>query len=251
MKKMLLALAIAFIMLMPGLAQASSFKIGCGYSHTLSDDPIVFPDQAGASHSHDFFGNRATDYESRISTLTGQPTTCGNAGDTAAYWVPSLYLNGSQVKPKSIVAYYYRKTSGTLTPFPQGLEMIAGDSHATTTQSMSVVYWGCGSGSGISKVTAPPDCTGIGHLRVHISFPDCWDGVNLDSANHKSHVAYHSGSSCPAAYPVQFPQLVIRVNYSLEDARSITLASGSYVTEHADYYSVWDEATLAALVASL
>ena len=38
-------------------AQTGQFVLRCKYSHTLMDDPIVFPGRPGASHMHDFFGN--------------------------------------------------------------------------------------------------------------------------------------------------------------------------------------------------
>lgn len=40
-------------------------------------------------------------------------------------------------------------------------------------------------------------------------FYSCWDGVNVDSADHKSHVAYPTGASCPTSHPVQVPQIFI------------------------------------------
>jgi len=48
------------------------------------------------------------------------------------------------------------------------------------------------------------------YLRVN----SCWDGKNLDSADHKSHVAYPSSGTfestgpCPASHPVRLPQLM-------------------------------------------
>lgn len=43
-------------------------------------------------------------------------------------------------------------------------------------------------------------------MRAQVFFPQCWDGQSLDSANHKSHVAYPSGvdsGDCPASHPVR------------------------------------------------
>ena len=34
----------------------------------------------------------------------------------------------------------------------------------------------------------PTPCPG--GIRATVIFPSCWDGVNLDSPNHQSHVAY-------------------------------------------------------------
>ena len=45
-------------------------------------------------------------------------------------------------------------------------------------------------------------------IMVSIRFPTCWDGVNLDSPDHQSHVAYPtSGNRCPASHPVTVPQV--------------------------------------------
>jgi len=49
----------------------------------------------------------------------------------------------------------------------------------------------------------------------------CWDGKNLDSPNHKDHVAYPSAGpsnflstgNCPASHPVKIPQLMLEVRF--------------------------------------
>ncbi|KAK6066749.1 WSC domain-containing protein [Seiridium cupressi] len=56
-----------------------------------------------------------------------------------------------------------------------------------------------------------------GGIRSNIHFPTCWDGKNLDSPDHKSHVAYpmsgpatflSEGGACPSTHPVRIPQLI-------------------------------------------
>lgn len=47
-------------------------------------------------------------------------------------------------------------------------------------------------------------------IRAELMFPSCWDGVNLDSEDHKSHVAYPSlviNGECPDTHPVRLPGL--------------------------------------------
>ncbi len=50
-------------------------------------------------------------------------------------------------------------------------------------------------------------------IMVNTRFPTCWDGKNVDTADHHSHVAYpssgtfESGGPCPATHPVKIPQL--------------------------------------------
>lgn len=54
-------------------------------------------------------------------------------------------------------------------------------------------------------------------VMVNVRFPTCWDGVNLDSPDHMSHMAYpssgtfESGGPCPSTHPVQVPQLFYEV----------------------------------------
>ncbi|WP_309624448.1 DUF1996 domain-containing protein [Methylibium sp.] len=38
-----------------------------------------------------------------------------------------------------------------------------------------------------------------------VFFPQCWDGKNLDSPDHKSHMAYPSDGGCPRSHPVALP----------------------------------------------
>jgi hypothetical protein len=58
-----------------------------------------------------------------------------------------------------------------------------------------------------------------GGIRATIIFPSCWDGVNLDSPDHKSHVAYAPGNSalandkCPSTHPVRIPQVMYEIMF--------------------------------------
>src|SRR5262245_26804551 len=69
----------------------TTFKVQCPASHRLPDDPIVFPGKPGASHLHQFIGNRTTDANSTADSLLAGGTTCDDQADTSAYWVPALY----------------------------------------------------------------------------------------------------------------------------------------------------------------
>ena len=50
-----------------------------------------------------------------------------------------------------------------------------------------------------------PICPAGSYLSAKIVFPGCWDGRNLDSADHKSHMAYPVKNACPVSYPVGPP----------------------------------------------
>lgn len=58
-----------------------------------------------------------------------------------------------------------------------------------------------------------------GGWRVSVHFPSCWDGKNLDSPDHKSHIAYpasgtfESGGACPSTHPVKIPQIMYEIMF--------------------------------------
>ena len=137
--------------------------------------------------------------------------------------------------------------------FPAGLRVIAGDSKATGPQSLDAVSWGCGADSGIERQQAPPTCPSGHALRATIRFPDCWNGNDLDSADHKSHLAYAvprrgGGRVCDPAHPIAVPKLTMVVTYPVAGGPGISLASGPAYTEHADFFNAWDQPTLDQLV---
>lgn len=47
-------------------------------------------------------------------------------------------------------------------------------------------------------------------VRVELMFPSCWNGKDLDSDNHRSHVAYPDlviNGACPDEFPIRLPGL--------------------------------------------
>lgn len=237
-----------------GNGQLGQFITPCRYTHRAFDDPIVYPNQPGRSHSHDFFGNGSTSATSTLDSLNTAPTSCRRLQDRSAYWVPTLLYDGRPVTPQGATIYYRDagKDPATVRPFPAGLRVIAGDSKATGPQSLDIVSWGCGSDSGIERQPAPPVCPTGRSLVGTVRFPDCWDGVNLDSGDHKSHMAYalkvRGGRACSGSHPVAVPKITFNIRYPVPGGPSVSLASGSALTEHADFFNAWDPPTLASLV---
>ncbi len=186
-----------------------NFVENCRFSHAGPDDPIVFPGKPGASHSHTFVGNRSTDAFSTYESLRSSPTSCRRAADTAGDWVPTLYQGTTPFLPMGATIYYRRGTLAPVRTFPNNLRMIAGDATATAPQGMRVTFWSCGALSGVPPSSTVPTCpAGRGSfLRLHVRFPSCWDGANLDSADHKSHMAYAVGRRCPSTHPVPVPAI--------------------------------------------
>ena len=232
-----------------------NFLTLCAYSHRAPDDPIVAPNAPGGSHSHDFFGNTSTNNASTYESLVAHGnTTCNRTGDTAAYWAPSLIEGAAILQPTRINAYYRpggKKDPATIEPFPAGLKVIAGNSKATEPQNLGIVAWGCEAGD-VKASATPPTCPFDGKdggLKLRIRFPDCWNGTDLDSADHMSHMAYSMKGACPDTHPVSVPQINMTVHYPSAGGPGAVLASGnSPLTGHADFFNAWDQATLEMLV---
>jgi hypothetical protein len=229
-------------------AEASSpnFVSKCDYSHSAPDDPIVFPGQPGASHRHDFFGNRSTDaFSTNDSLRSSGATTCALDGDFAAYWTPALYDSGQLVVPSRASVYYRNggKDRMSVRAFPAGLRVVAKDRNVRA-------FWVCerpsgGGGENLKDIpTCPPGYT----LGLRYRFPDCWDGRNLDSTDHTSHMRFAVKGSCPSTHRRPMPLMTMNVHYP-SDGGDIVLGSPDMPVEpHADFFNTWEQPKLERLV---
>ncbi len=222
--------------------RVGQFVVKCTYSHSAPDDPIVHPGAPGRSHQHDFYGATTTDAASTAESLAAAPTTCDKSPDTAAYWQPTLFNHGVPITPTHINAYY-RAAPGvdptTVVPYPFGLELLAGDPTATSPQSGEVAGWVCGAQTALQP--QPPECSSRAPLHMLLTFPDCWDGEHLRSADHRNHAAYSADGQCPATHPVVLPQLTVSVAYPIGFGdHDLTLASGSVLSAHGDFLNAWN-----------
>lgn len=222
--------------------------VPCGFSHRNRDDPIVYPGRPGRSHDHTFFGNRSTNAFSTPKSLrAARRTTCGQPADTAAYWAPTLFVGRRAILPAVLVATYRRTTTALVEPYPAGLKMVAGDSHARRPQSTAHVYWSCVSAPD-RRWSTIPTCAGIRRgLQLNVRFPNCWNGRRTDSPDHRSHMAYSSGGACPASHPVAVPALTLMITYPVVGGPQALPSSGRFAT-HADFFNAWDQGTFAGLV---
>ena len=227
-----------------------NFVSSCTFSHAASDDPIVFFGKPGASHHHSFVGNTGTHASSTLESLLAGGSTCHRPGDTAGYWMPTLYDNGRPVMPNHAQIYYRRKTMRHVEAFPPGFRMVAGDAKATAPQPLRIAFWNCGVGGGVSPTSAVPTCpdTRRNALRLHVTFPSCWDGKNLDSASHQSHVAYPVAGRCPGRFSHALPQISLIYRYPVTGGSGVTLASGGQLSGHADFFNAWRQSDLQSLV---
>ena len=223
----------------------------CGVTKQAADDPIVFPGMPGASHLHTFVGNTAPDAFSTPESLVERGgSSCRDPKDTASYWFPTLLQNGQPV-PNTTVTFYYK--SGvtdyrTVRPFPAGFRVLVGDMKTPDAASFGG-EWDCGNRGGTTK-EIPASCPKGNVLIVRYKAPSCWDGLHLDTPDHKSHLTYPVKGLCPAGHPVAVPMLQSKVAYKLKDGNTAGLkfSSGPSFSFHYDFMNGWDQARLEQLV---
>jgi len=232
----------------PPFAAYQEAHANCTVNHRLSDDPIVFPGLAGASHNHTFIGNPTTNANSTPASLVGGPSSCQDTLDASGYWFPTLLQNGTPVA-NSIVTVYYKsgvKDYRTVKPFPAGFKLLVGDVH-TPDAAHFQGNWQC---TGFKGNDFPASCPAGSSLLVHLKAPSCWDGVHLDTADHKSHMAWPVNGVCPADHPVPLPMLEIKIPYQLAGTSTAGLAysSGASYSFHFDFMNGWNAARQAYVV---
>jgi len=241
-----------------GNVRVSEFNASCTVSHSRPDDPIVFPGMSGASHMHTFMGNNSTDANTTTMTLLANAgSSCKPGEDRSAYWVPELTENGKKVDPHGVTVYYgSRLKDPTRTvPFPQGFRMIVGDAkrQVATPAGASGQFWCAGAGGEVGRSADGnwPVCAKTAELTYHLTFPDCWDGVHLDSPDHKSHVGPtgNDGTCASGKFPVAIPSLAFVIGYPTSgSAAGFKLSSGNASSMHGDAFFAWEDAALGSRV---
>jgi hypothetical protein len=247
---------------LPRASDIGNIRTVCNFSHMAMDDPIVAPGKPGASHLHVFFGNTAIDAFSTARSLStsGNSTCRGGTVNRSSYWMPAVIDTGTgaPVKPGVLVAYYktgYSLPPESMKPFPAGLRMIAGNPGGTRKVEGGAANYTCintARGTGPRTWHLPTDCPVGDTIWMTVSFPQCWDGVNVDSPDHRSHLAYPVGTRCPSSHPVALPEVSLQFLYPVTDAEALKrwrLASDLYsgpagYSLHADYFFGWDQKVL-------
>jgi hypothetical protein len=246
-----------------------AFRVPCNYSHMSFDDPIVYPGQPGRSHLHTFFGNTGANANSTAESIrdTGNSTCRGGIANRSSYWVPTLIdtRDDTPLKPDGFIAYY--KTGQLLPaevqPLPTGLRMVAGDPYARGPHlEVQSSRWKCIGGPNKENdlyQASIGNCDVGAKLTQEVFFPQCWDGVNLDSPDHRSHMSYRvsvtnpSGrgthSECPQTHPVVLPQITFNVSYIVREKDAPLrwrLSSDTYdksqpggYSSHGDWFNGW------------
>ncbi|KAF9522714.1 hypothetical protein CPB83DRAFT_726117, partial [Crepidotus variabilis] len=242
-------------------------------------DPIVSPN-AVSGHVHTVFGG--SNFGSNVTTEKLQQSTCTSTAvneDFSNYWAPKLYFqwkNGSfsDVSGNGVIYYFFSDTPGATKPFPDNFRMISGDptkrSFDPNDAGQKAVLYNCiqSNGQPNSDSTDLPAKECSFSLRSQLFFPNCWDGKNLDSTNHKSHVAFpkiettsmppNSGQKCEDPnFPVVLPQVLLEIWWevspwyahkteAMNPDQPFVYAYGDPTGfgNHGDFYNGWKEGVL-------
>ena len=194
---------------------------------------------------------------------------------------------GNAVKPDFINVYYKRfpasspacnpqldaRAKGRCIDLPNGIRFIFGYNMTTMTGgpadtqswdiwTMSYECWGSEDGTvkgvagrfqTIGEVVAA-GCPVGAQLHVAAAAPECWDGINLDSPDHRSHMSYAIGEDkgfgrqCPSTHPYLIPTMTYQFHYTVNAnftagkwlfASDQQMGKPAGVTLHMDYWEAW------------
>ncbi|MET9357592.1 DUF1996 domain-containing protein [Streptomyces sp. NPDC006617] len=255
-----------------------SFTAVCGVNENNlfnSDNLIVAPGvDNGAHHTHDYVGNQDNSAFSSDEDLANADTSCQNQGDRSTYYWPVLRLQdgtqefdandqgggaegnvGKILKASQAEIKFVGNQRSDVVAMPKFLRIITGDAKAFT--------------NGVANANSSFSCTGFEDRQVTdkyvlcpegsqvvrtSNFQSCWDGQNIDSTNHRDHVAFvQRDGSCPNGFQA-IPQLQVRLVYDVPapavengQVRNPYAVDGfpeqlhKPITDHNDFINVMDE----------
>jgi hypothetical protein len=289
------ALAAVAALLAQNAAAQQMLRFACSQLVVERTDPLVNPGQRYTPHLHQIVGgnsfNLTMDPVNYDMAQRSTCTSCSFKQDKSNYWTAVMFFKskngtykrvpqvgnggpqGQLVNNGGLDVYYI--PSGKVTAFKPGFRMIAGNAanddpkkvasgnicHRCWKSTNDNQFVGGAPCSGSDTVDIPADVS-CKMIRQTIIFPTCWDGKNLDSPDHKTHVAYGQGygatggGGCPSTHPVKLPQIMYELmwNVSTFADKSLWPTDGSrpFVysmnlggsAAHGDYVFGWKDNSL-------
>ncbi|KAI1264544.1 hypothetical protein F5Y18DRAFT_417535 [Xylariaceae sp. FL1019] len=211
-------------------AAGATLRFSCSQLVVERLDPIVNPGVIPSPHLHQVVGgntfNASMDPTVQPS-LTATCTSCTPTEDFSNYWTAvcdarngtlhrvNTFGNELGFTQASGGQTVYYLSSGKVTAFRAGFRMTVGDPSFRTAAQLNAKYkyidFTCLQSSmtrgGATTSFPSKPCPESAGIMASIRFPTCWNGQDLDSPDHQSHVAYPSGTTCPATHPVAVPQV--------------------------------------------
>jgi hypothetical protein len=225
-------------------------RFGCSQLVFDRIDPLVNPGNLPSPHMHQVIGGNSFNASMTAGSLDPSSastcTSCTYSEDFSNYWTANIYFKAKNGTFKRVpqfanlglkveggmTVYYIRgyTSSAKVTAFKPGFRMLVGDpANRVASKVGPGNCFRCESNMQQSPFGGAP-CTGSdtkafptkqcgGGWRVTVTFPTCWDGKNLDSPDHKSHMAYpasgtfESGGACPSTHPIKMPQVMYEIMF--------------------------------------
>jgi hypothetical protein len=150
---------------------------------------------------------------------TASPAPSASASPLPDPEGPNLELpnnTGGILRPASVLIEYRGNATSKVVPMPKFLRELTGDAKPTSRGPANArATWTC---SGFTDRLSDkyPICPNGSQVQRVEDFPGCWDGKNLDSANHRDQVAFadKTTGACPQGF-VAIPQLRITLSYNI------------------------------------
>ncbi|MDX3387472.1 DUF1996 domain-containing protein [Streptomyces niveiscabiei] len=273
----------------PRLRGASQgvFTTRCGVNKNKlynSDNIIVAPGVTnGAHHTHDYVGNQDNDAFTTDEEFAAAATSCRNQGDKSTYYWPVLRVQdgtrefdaqrlgggaegntGRILTASKVTLDFVGSPRGKVVAMPKFLRIITGDAKAFTNGTANAnASWSCTGFENRQLTDKYPVCPRGSSLVRTSRFQSCWDGRSVDSANHRTHVAFADPrtGACPTGFKA-IPQLVQRLVYDVAppSLRDNGKSSPFYavdgfpeqmhkpITDHGDFINVFDERLMRRMV---
>ncbi|KAK5659521.1 hypothetical protein OQA88_723 [Cercophora sp. LCS_1] len=276
------------------VAPASALlRFGCAQLTVQRLDPLVNPGQAPSTHLHQIIGGNAFNVTMDPATLDipskATCTSCQFTEDFSNYWtatiffrarngslkrVPQMAQAGMEQTNGGMVVYYMSdalfdtQQKSKVTAFKPGFRMLLGDAASQTFDQMKKyrqLSYTCMQNQGTRNNDTPyfPKSPCPGGIMINHYFPTCWDGKNLDTPNHKDHMAYpvggtfESGAPCPSTHPVKVPQILLetvwdtrqfnkQADWPADGSQPFLWSTGDTTgyASHADYVFGWKDNSL-------
>ncbi|RXW20562.1 hypothetical protein EST38_g5294 [Candolleomyces aberdarensis] len=203
---------------------------------------------------------------------TSTCTSCRFKEDKSNYWTAVLYFkhtNGSYIRGFRMIV---------------GDPMLRSDRHIDpqSPQAFALTFrcydgvpgsdWAYAPGVGPFESIGLPKKACPGGIRSNTFFPTCWDGVNLDTPDHHSHMRFldvpvppfgifYLNGTCPSTHPVHVPGLFLETVWDTKPFLDIWPTDGSQPLlysmgdptgfgHHADYVFGWEDDSLERAMAN-
>ncbi|MFB8243750.1 DUF1996 domain-containing protein [Streptomyces sp. NPDC055952] len=255
-----------------------TFTTSCGTNQNEnrnSDNVIVAPGVSnGAKHQHDYVGNQSNNAFASDEDLANAETTCQNQGDKSSYFWPVLRIQdgtqdidqgqpgggqdgnvGKIVEPAEAQLKFVGNRTSDVVAMPKALRIITGDAKSLTNGLNNAnTSWSCTGFEDRQVTDKYPICPDGSSVVRTSNFQSCWDGQNIDSANHRTHVDFvEADGSCSNGFKA-IPQLQVRLVYDVQAPQidngqlQNAFAVDSFpeqlhkpITDHNDFINFFDE----------